>query len=635
MQGFGPNLDGYADPQIDLERYVQRRTQEWIAHWQARDSDDPATIAAHGERVRRAVLDGVGGLPQRPAEPPELTVVATTELGPGRPTIDRVTFESLPGVVVTATLYRPVGVDADHPGPAVLFAHGHSFEAKGAPHYQSACQMLADAGLTVLAVDPCGQGERVLVPDPVEEDTWTWGVGEHLRTGMSAWWAGHSLMRWMVTDLMAGVDVLCALPQVDPARIGMTGASGGGTQTTIMMALEPRLAAAAPATYVTSRAAYQRTGQIQDGEQHLLSGTARGVDHADLLIAFAPKPVRVLAAAWDFFVPEGTQQAMERAERAYAGLGALDAVSMVVDDTIHAYSPGLQRAATEFFCDTFDLPAPTRFETAPLPNDELAATTSGQVIGDDPATVTVIDLVNRELDALAAPADPTAWLAERVFADRQLPPGDHVRWIGTADEPHLFWNAETDLWGAGVLLDPSGPGDPSAPEEGGAVPLTLVLLPDGTATPDATAVLPPAGAGPRVVLDLRGTGALAARQRSGERDSLRGHDYKLLCDLLWLGDSLAAGRVFDLCRAIDVLTADRELRRRWPGLGEDSPVELVSVGRLSRWYAELAARVHPRIRAVHHDGAEVSSIVPVIRSASWVEDGDSWQGLIPGAAGLL
>lgn len=635
MMGFGPDLDNYADPSLDLERYVHRRTRDAITEWAARDSDDPDAARAHQQRVRDAVLAGIGGLPERPDGPPPSRVVARHDPGDGGPVVEALVYESLPGVAVTATLYRPATATAEAPHPAVVFACGHAYEAKGHELYRATCTRLARAGMVVLAVDPHGQGERISRPSADGAAGPDWGVDEHLPTGMSAWWLGQSLMRWLAIDLVAAVDLLESWPEVDPARIGITGNSGGGTQTALMMALEPRFAAAAPGTFITSRLAYQRTGQIQDCEQHLPGGTVAGVDHADLLIAFAPKPVRVLAVAWDFFAIEGTREAVRRTERAYAALGAADRVSLAVDDSVHAYSPALRRSAEEFFCAAFGLPAPvvTAAELAdprtdsvvPLP--ALAATGSGQLVTEDAPPLMIGDLIRAEVDRHRPPADLAGWLRERVQRRRRLPEFDGVRWVGTPAEPHLFWNSEEDLWGAGVLLDPEA--DPgSGPAEPGSVPLTLVLLPDGTRS--VTEVPDERAAGPRVVVDLRGIGALTSRQRGpAPRTSLRGYDFKLLCDLLWLDDSLAAGRVFDLGRAVDVLTHDSELARRWPGVGPGSPVDLVTVGPLARWYAELAALVDPRIRTVRHDGTRLE-LDRAIRTSTWGSAVGDWQGLVPG-----
>src|SRR5699024_10948508 len=332
-------------------------------------------------------------------------------------------------------------------------------------------------------------------------------------------------------------------------------------------------------------------------------GTVAGVDHADLLISFAPRPLRVLAVAWDFFPLEGAREAVDRAGAAYAALGAADRLSLTVDDSVHTYSVGMEASAVEFFCETFGLPVPSDPVVGPggPTPDQLRVTRSGQVLADDPDAVMITDLVARYLDTLRDSGELAPWLGERVHRHRRRPPDDAVRWIGTAEAPRLFWNSERDLWGAAVLLDPEAdPGGAAAD----LTPLTVVLLPDGTRTRDADRLLPAAGTGPRFVLDLRGQGALTSRQRGRHpRASLRGYDFKLLCDLIWLDDSLAAGRVFDLIRAVDVLIADRELRRRWPGIGPRSPVRLVTVGGLARWHAELAATIDHRISAVDHDGS--------------------------------
>lgn len=637
MQGFGADLDNYADPGLDLERYVHGRTADWLDHWQVRDDHSPQGVQRHRDRVRAAVLAGLGGLPERSGT---LDVEVTGQQADpaGRQVVENLSFASVPGVRVTANLYRPDQVTTRDPGPAVVFACGHTYEAKAAERYRLVCRSLAAAGMTVLAVDPYGQGERVLAPDHDPGAGRGWGVDEHLRTGTSAWWLGTSLMRWMVADLMAGVDLLAALPEVDADRIGITGNSGGGTQVSIMLAVEPRLAAAAPGTYITGRREYQRMGQLQDPEQHLLGGTVAGVDHADLLISFAPKPLQVLAVAWDFFPIEGTRAAVERATDAYRALGSADRLSLTVDDSVHTYSPGLEAAAVRFFCDAFGLPVPDDPVTGPggPTAEQLRVTRTGQLATDDPDAVMITDLIAAELDRGEVTEDPSAWLAERVYRHRRRPVADAVRWIGTRDEPHLFWNSEQDLWGAAVLLDPEAPGRPRRGRPGGPAieptPLTLVLLPDGTGTADSDTLLPPPGDGPRLVVDLRGQGALASRQRGSQpRTSLRGYDFKLLCDLLWLDDSLAAGRVFDLVRAVDVLTADRTLRGRWPGIGPRSKVEVATVGGLARWHAELAAVVDPRIAAVRHDDAQLD-LDRAIRTANWDEQVGDWQALIPGIA---
>ena len=175
--------------------------------------------------------------------------------------IEKIIFESRPRHYVTANLYLPLNRPAGRTA-AVLFLSGHHNTAKVVPEYQIVCQTLARAGLIVLSQDPVGQGERLSYFEPATK-TNPVGIGtrDHDYAGVPARLLGDTLGRYMLHDAMRGIDYLISRPEVDPAKIGVTGNSGGGTQTSLVMMVDPRVAAAAPATFIMSREAYQRTGQ--------------------------------------------------------------------------------------------------------------------------------------------------------------------------------------------------------------------------------------------------------------------------------------------------------------------------------------------------------------------------------------
>lgn len=112
-------------------------------------------------------------------------------------------------------------------------------------------------------------------------------VPEHSHAGIQCWWAGDSIARYFVSDARRMLDYLAARPEVDPARIGAAGNSGGGTLTCWLTLVEPRLAAAVPSCFITAREHYQRSGQAQDPEQIIPGGALHGLDHEDFLIAMA------------------------------------------------------------------------------------------------------------------------------------------------------------------------------------------------------------------------------------------------------------------------------------------------------------------------------------------------------------
>ncbi|MCF6467000.1 hypothetical protein FAF44_01050 [Nonomuraea sp. MG754425] len=596
VHGFGPHLDGRFDTSHDLQAHVYRRTIERLGHWRAVNDalSTPEQVAGRQAAIRAQVLDSLGGLPAAEPGPPQAEARGVTRLD--GIDVERLLLTTAPGVAVPANLWRPATVT--EPAGAVLFVCGHGPQAKAHPTYQAVCARLARAGLVVLAMDPVGQGERA---GASRDDG---GVSEHTDAGVQCWWAGRSVARHFVHDAMRGIDYLCSRPEVDPARLGITGNSGGGTLTTLMMALEPRLAAAAPGTFVTSRESYLWSGQAQDAEQVLPGGTLGGVDHEDLLIAMAPKPVLVLAADYDFFPVEGTVATVRRARRIYGLLGAPDRPELVRAPVPHGYFPELARAAVAFLARELGGAVTDDAEPEPLPERALRCTPAGVF----PGSAHLRDLNLRE----PVVRRDTRWLAERVFAHRRPPEEFFPRWFDRADGVRqVFWRSEADLWGCGVLAG------------AGAEELVIALLEGGTAA--LPHPLPPG----RLVLclDVRGVGALApAPVNARPDDRYFGTTYKLMTDLLWLGDSLAAGQVYDVLRAVEFAWATPELapaRRR---------LTLYAEGERPGLLARLAAALEPRVSGLELAGPPLDPRAALTAPVGHTPDG--WAAVIPGLAGL-
>jgi len=195
--------------------------------------------------IKENFIKNIGGLP--PMDTPLKPVTSGTVNCDGY-RIERVIFESRPRNYVTANLYIPDNLSA--PGPAVQFLCGHHLDGKHCEEYQTVCQILVRAGLIVLAQDPIGQGERLSYYDVTTgENAIRWGTTEHIHTGMQALLLGRSLAGYFVHDAMRGLDYLISRPEVDQTRIGVTGNSGGGTQTCLMMLCDDQIAATVHAIY--------------------------------------------------------------------------------------------------------------------------------------------------------------------------------------------------------------------------------------------------------------------------------------------------------------------------------------------------------------------------------------------------
>ena len=191
--------------------------------------------------------------------------------------IEKVIFQSRPDVWVTANLYVPD--PAKGKVPAVLVVHGHWAGARRDPVVQARCLGLVKLGFFVLAVDAFGAGERYTEPAPRQLP--------RRALGSTLWPAGHTLLGMQVYDNRRAVDYLPTRPEVDGARLGITGASGGGNQTMYAGALDERFGAVVP---VCSVGNYQAYLQAACCVCEVLPGALRFTEEGDVLGLVAPRP---------------------------------------------------------------------------------------------------------------------------------------------------------------------------------------------------------------------------------------------------------------------------------------------------------------------------------------------------------
>ncbi|MBM4040743.1 MAG: hypothetical protein FJ290_19745 [Planctomycetes bacterium] len=303
-----------------------------------------ADVLAHQRYLRETFAELIGGLPERtPLNPRRVGRLERSGYA-----VEKVLFESRPHFYVSANLYLPAARRG--PCPAILVPCGHAREGKAYPEYQRLAQGLAKHGFVVLVYDPLGQGERSQYWDYARGDS---RIGmccpEHEYAGTQSLLVGVNLAAYRIWDGMRALDYLCTRDEVDVTRLGCTGCSGGGTLTTYLVALEERLRAAMPVCYITSREAWLATGQIADAEQVQDRIIERGIDHSDLLIAGAPRAIRIGAASRDYFPIEGTRRAFDELRRMYALLGVEEAADLFVADGEHGYSQPLREAAYQWF----------------------------------------------------------------------------------------------------------------------------------------------------------------------------------------------------------------------------------------------------------------------------------------------
>lgn len=307
-----------------------------------------ADAEAYVRDVKARILKCFGPLPEKTPLNPRITSVSEREGF----RIEKIVFESRPGYLVSANLYVPA-VAAQKPCPAVLGVCGHSLNGKAEDAYQSFCLGLVHMGYVVLIIDPVGQGERFQYlkeqPGKGLMSRYNGGTSEHIRMGNQLGLVGEFLGTWFAWDGIRGVDYLLTRKEVDPARIGVTGNSGGGTQTTWLCGLEERFSMAAPACFVTT---FRRNAENElpaDTEQCPPGVLAEGLDHSDFLAAMAPKPVVILTQEKDYFDARGGRTAYERLKKLYTLLGKPENIRLQVGPDPHGYTQPNREAMYAFF----------------------------------------------------------------------------------------------------------------------------------------------------------------------------------------------------------------------------------------------------------------------------------------------
>jgi len=376
----GPRITPFLQHQLDV---AWRQDDARRARFESIRSE--ADLQRLRSEIRTNLLQIIGGLP-REKTPLNARVVGTVPMDGYR--IEKIVFESLPGLHVTALLYVPEGTPG--PRPAVLVACGHAPDGKAFKNYQELSGQLARRGYVVLSWDPVGQGERSQFWDAQRgRSRYNLVCGEHAILGNQACLAGTTLNRYMVWDGVRAVDYLLTRPEVDGSRISVTGTSGGGFQSLYLAALDERIGVVAPSCFVTALPMRMANRIFEDPdsdpEQDPFRLVAAGIDHPGLLLLLYPRPVMVAAAVKDFFPIEGTRKTFREVAALYRAFGKADRIALAQGYHEHMYSPENRRAAFAFL-DRFNR-MPVRDGLDPiriLPPETLRCTPTGQVRVDLP-----------------------------------------------------------------------------------------------------------------------------------------------------------------------------------------------------------------------------------------------------------
>lgn len=309
-------------------------------------------------------------------------------------TVDRVYFESLPGHYVTGSLYRPTTRNQSMPG--VLSPHGHwpegrfydhgenklkaelssggeRFDPSGRYPLQARCVQLARMGCVVFHYDMEGYADSIQFQHRA-------GVRDAMNTpehwgyfSPQAELRNQSMMGLQTWNSIRALDFLLSLPEVDADRIGVTGASGGGTQTLLLGAIDDRVSASFPAVMPSTA--------MQGGCTCENASLLRiGAGNIDLAACMAPRPLGMSGA--DDWTIELESKGLPELKALYAMLGKPDHVfGRVLPQYKHNYNAPSRSMMYDWFKKHLRLPQGTSTEEkpfTPLTRDELTVWSGGK-----------------------------------------------------------------------------------------------------------------------------------------------------------------------------------------------------------------------------------------------------------------
>jgi dienelactone hydrolase len=537
----------------------------------------PQDVVAHQKGMRQFYVDQLGGFPER--TPLNAKVVEKRDGDGCR--IEKVVYESQPRLFVTALLYLP---KTEPPYPGVLVPCGHSGNGKASEAYQSVCILLAKNGLAALCYDPIEQGERYQLLDEKGKPL-AGGTTGHSIVGVGSTLLGRNTATYRIWDGMRSIDYLQDRPDIDPKLIGCTGNSGGGTLTSYLMALDERIACAAPSCFLTSTRRLLEVCGPQDAEQNIHAQVSGGMTHADYVLMRAPKPTLMCTATHDFFPIDGSWATFREAKRIYGRLGFAERVDLIETDARHGFSTQL-RVGTVRWMRRWLLKiddAITETEPTILTDEEALCTPRGQVMLIEGARTTYD--INNDLEEQLSAVRKKFWqttdkqkaLAEvrRITGIRNLvelpkPPCEKVGELkrdGYRIEK-LILRPEPGIWLPALAFLPDKPNGDAC----------LYLHDKGKEVDaDAGGPIDKLARQGNIVLavDLRGFGE-TAKSREQSKSGLAGH-----IGPEWKGLYLAymLEKPYLAMRAEDVMVCARFLAQ-YNAAGKPNRVHLVSVGRV-------------------------------------------------------
>jgi dienelactone hydrolase len=296
--------------------------------------------ARRGE-YRRQLQEMLGLWPM--PERTDLKPVVTGKLEQEEFTVEKLHFQALPKLYVTANLYLPKNLE--RPAPAILYVCGHSrmitngVSCGNKAGYQRHGAWFARNGYVCLMIDTLQLGEiQGRHHGTYTDGQWWWSSRGYTPAGVEAWFGIRAL------------DYLCSRPEVDKDRIGMTGRSGGGSYTWTVAALDERVKVAAPVAGITDLRNQVVDGSIEGHCDCMFFLNTYRWDFPQVAALIAPRPLLIGNSDKDNLFPlDGVVRLYNETRRIYQLYGKTNHLGLLITEGPHADTQDLQLPVFRWF----------------------------------------------------------------------------------------------------------------------------------------------------------------------------------------------------------------------------------------------------------------------------------------------
>ena len=282
---------------------------------------DLGAWTVRAEKIRAQIKSGME-LMKMPAKPTSQAVIHSKRVMNGY-TVENVYFESLPGVFVTGNLYRPTSKEKSYAG--ILCPHGHDGKSEGRWREQTQvrCANLAKMGAVVFTWDMLGYGDSKQCRHDIEKS-----------------------LKLQTINSVRALDFLLEQDKVDPKRIGITGESGGGTQSFLLAALDPRISVSIPCVMISAH--FFGGCVCESGMPIHKKGDSYQTNNVEIAALTAPRPMLMISdgADWTSNTPLVEYPFMQKIYALFGETKQLEQVHLAKD--VHDYGPNKRMAMYPF-----------------------------------------------------------------------------------------------------------------------------------------------------------------------------------------------------------------------------------------------------------------------------------------------